>query len=251
MKTVSDPKPVANRVDPLAPIEGVKGFGRAGSSTGRPARQTFRSEPFRGRLKANAPSLDALLSGAERRAPTADSKDAEAILNIAILAREDFGRSRLEIGCALLTIKRLELWKGRADTFNSYLASELKLNSAAARQYMTIAEAFLTNKEGQWVDVSNETINILACASMRALEKAAALWNKADQVAILGILDTLSEADACEELDAMRAQLIDPNWAPVPANLDPRVRRVLAGFHGLPPDLRAAIFSELAPGKSK
>lgn len=153
--------------------------------------------------------------------------------------RMDFGVDRMQLGACLHLIKEHSLWRGRADSWEAFLADE-NLNPNAARQYIKVARKFIFD-----LDLPQETLRKLAAAGISALEKAAHVITAENQDAIIGSLTALSERDAVQRIIELSAQS-----DPAPHLPTIRVLALLRQYHDLPPDLQLE-FKQRLQGKSE
>jgi len=165
------------------------------------------------------------------------------VLEATAQARQDFGRTRIELGFLLIVVKEQKLWHGKAENFSAFLHG-IRLNSNAANQYMKVADAFMrdnSDNKAAWTALPEETMRILCTCSMAVMTKAADLWRNGDRESILAILDTLSDEDAAEALDSMRKDIDCPGRVVPELEDDPRVKRVLRQIEDLPAELRSVV----------
>jgi hypothetical protein len=149
-------------------------------------------------------------------------------------ARLAFGRARLQLGMLLATIRAHSLWKGKAESFGAFLASE-NIDDNAARQYMRVAQKFITD-----LRLSDGELDQIAMTSFRALDKASRVITPANKDEVLSVLANLAGRDAVEQIINMSAGV-----RPEGEIVSLRVIRLLADYHYLPPDLQQQFMDRL------
>ena len=149
--------------------------------------------------------------------------------------RASFGLNRIHLGAHLHLIREHKLWKGVAESWEEFLASE-NLNPNAARQYMNVAKKFVYE-----MDLDDELLAKLSTAGISALEKAGRVINDGNKEDILAALMSLSERDAIQRIIEISSAAQDKaSQAPTL-----RVLKVLREYHDLPPDLQQEFRSRL------
>ena len=137
--------------------------------------------------------------------------------------RASFGLNRIHLGAHLHLIREHKLWKGVAESWEEFLASE-NLNPNAARQYMNVAKKFVYE-----MDLDDELLAKLSTAGISALEKAGRVINDGNKEDILAALMSLSERDAIQRIIEISSAAL----------------KVLREYHDLPPDLQQEFRSRL------
>jgi hypothetical protein len=159
---------------------------------------------------------------------------AETILRAFARTRMEFGLKRIELGTYLAIIRDSELWKGRAESWEAFLA-ENNLNPNAMRQYMRVARKFVLEMK-----LSEEALCKLAMAGITALEKAISVISEDNQDEIIASLTSLSERDAIQRIVELST---DADPAPHKATM--RVLSLLKQYHNMPPDLQVEFREKL------
>lgn len=213
--------------------------GETSASIIKPAKKTPESsnegDPFahldvNGTAEIHEPEIEEL----------AQSAQALAILAQYRKSRLEFGMIRMRMGSYLTLIKDNKLWRGVAENWETFLASE-NLNVHAARQYMAVARKYIFD-----MDLSEETLGKLSMAGIGALEKAGKVINDENQADLIDVLTNLSEKDAIQRIIEMSGN--DDSISDKPTL---RVLRMLREFYEMPPDLQVDFLGKVAGNRKR
>lgn len=168
-------------------------------------------------------------------APT-DPVDVSAAIEQAhaatISIRRQYGLDRFQLGFILHTVHENNLWMGKAESFSHYL-QDLRVNSAAARQYMAVARKFIVE-----FNLPEPIIEALAMCNMSVLYEASKVITAENLEDVLCSLLSLHQRDALQGLREM-APDYDHHRDP------PQVNRMVDQFFNLPDDLRIGFLSRI------
>lgn len=122
------------------------------------------------------------------------------------------GLARIRLGAILCALKDSGAWThyGSAPSFHRFLINE-GVEPKAAYQYMDVAQAFVLDME-----LPRETLEKMACASMRTLVEAARVVREDNLAEVISIVTTQPRPEAIEDLHklhSLRFGLVD-NGAP-------------------------------------
>lgn len=154
--------------------------------------------------------------------------DGERTLAMFRQARQQFGMDRIQLGALLVVIRQNSLWKGRATSWNEFLAAE-HINPNAARQYMNVASRLVFD-----MNLDEVTMAKLASVGLTALDKAMRVITPENRDQVLTLLTSLGEKDAIQAIIDMG----DAGKGQDAQKINLRVIRLLRDFHDLPPDLQ-------------
>lgn len=159
--------------------------------------------------------------------PEVAFSEAEHTLAMFRRARQQFGLDRIQMGALLAVIRENGLWKGRASTWDEFLAAE-HINPNAARQYMNVARRLVFEME-----LDESTLANLANVGMTALNKAVRVITQENKDRVFAMLTSLGEKDAIQAIIDMGRE------TPVSAGrINLRVIKLMREFQDLPPDLQ-------------
>ena len=135
--------------------------------------------------------------------------------------------ARMMLGALLCVVKQNRFWHGKAESWESYIATE-GLNASAARQYIKVAKKFVYE-----LQLDKATLRKVSMAGMTALEKAGHIITEQNKDAVIGLLTSLAERDAVQAI--MELGATDKQEAKSNINSF-RVLRLLKEYFELPPD---------------
>lgn len=167
--------------------------------------------------------------------PLDEEAQAAVILRGYRAVRHDFGLNRIKLGAHLHLIKEHKLWKGLAETWEEFLATE-NINPNAARQYVSVAKKFVYE-----LDLDDQILMKLGMAGISALEKAGRVINESNKDEMIAALTSLSERDAIQRIIEISSGVESTN----PQLPTFTVLKILKEYHGLPPDLQMDFRSRL------
>lgn len=120
----------------------------------------------------------------------ADSQEIERFYKRLKETQHRYGMARFEMAILLEEIRSKELWRGKAESFASFLEEE-RINSSAAYQYMRVARKFFHE-----LNLSDREFHDLASVNMSILDHAAKVITQENRDEVLGLVMALGERDA-------------------------------------------------------
>ena len=156
--------------------------------------------------------------------------------------QREFGLARFELGTLLEVFRSNEtLWKGRGETFNSFLEEE-RIQANGAYQFMRVAKKFVLE-----LGLSDSELAELACINFRILDIAAKIITPENKEEVMALILALGERDAKVALAEMSAP--EQSGSATPAVSQP-VKSLMRRYRDLPDDYRIEFLSQVNPRRN-
>ncbi len=150
--------------------------------------------------------------------------------------QRELGLARFELGTLLEVFKTNDsLWKGRAESFHSFLEEE-RISADGAKQFMRVAKKYVLE-----LGLSDEILADLACVNFRILDLAAKIITPDNMDDVLPIIIALGERDArvaLQELGDVPSGNKEDNGVPK------EVQALMRRFRAMPDDFRVTFLSQ-------
>lgn len=174
-----------------------------------------------------------------RHEPMNQQEHAQQLIDAIDAAHFQFGIARIQLGVLLERVRETEAWKGRAESFTSFL-EERRLTDSAAYQYMRVARKLFYE-----LQLTDEQIAELATCNMSTLDLACKIITKDNAEEIVCLISALSRRDARAEIEAEIS--MRPAAEQARPRREPAIERMLRLYRELPDDQRIDFMNVLRP----